>query len=117
MQYHKLAAAIFAYFLRRVYEKYFVLLLLLLLFYFHITALSIVRNVKIRFLDYSLTWTESEAVCIQEGGHLASIYDEVEQDFIVQLVHRYHLRNVCIGLNELRSVNTYEWTDGQPVTF
>jgi len=67
-------------------------------------------------IDYSLTWSESEAVCVAEGGHLVSIYDEVEQDFIIQLVHRYNFRNVWIGLNELRTVNTYEWTDGEPVS-
>lgn len=34
----------------------------------------------------SLTWLESEAACVKEGGHLVSINDMAEMDFIYSLV-------------------------------
>ena len=73
-------------------------------------------QILLLLLDYALTWAESEATCVQKGGHLVSIFDEVEQDFIIQLAHIYELPGIWIGLNELRSTNTYEWSDGESVS-
>ena len=68
------------------------------------------------------TWEESKEVCEKEGGYLAKITSQVENDKIEEFQKRmdpsgnkflYH-----IGLNDIAEEGIYRWeSDGSPMTF
>ncbi|XP_076807104.1 uncharacterized protein LOC143450437 isoform X3 [Clavelina lepadiformis] len=67
--------------------------------------------------DFSLTWAEAEAFCVEQGGHLVTIPDSVDQDFVFQQLAQSNFTDIWIGLNDLRSTYEYEWADGEQVTY
>ena len=61
-----------------------------------------------------LTWVEAEAYAVRLGGHLVTINDQAEQDW---LSATFTEEGVGIGLNDLASEGTWVWTSGEPVTY
>ena len=61
-----------------------------------------------------LTWVEAEAYAVRLGGHLVTINDQAEQDW---LSATFTQESVGIGLNDLASEGTWVWTSGEPVTY
>ena len=69
--------------------------------------------------DYYLlsegTWTESEAAAIGLGGHLATIDDAAENDFVST---RFGVvRSLWIGLTDANVEGTYVWASGAPLLY
>jgi hypothetical protein len=64
-------------------------------------------------LTAPMTWTNAEARAVNLGGHLASIADKAEDDFIRWTICGGAAAWVGLG-NALR---TWTWTDGTPVQF
>jgi len=59
------------------------------------------------------TWDQAEEICVQSGGHLASIGDGNENAFVAA-----HATQISwIGGNDLGHQGTWVWADGTPVTF
>ena len=65
------------------------------------------------------TWNEAEALCQKFGGHLASVEDKAESDYIYSMLRANNdLNHVWIGLSDSGHQNYYEkWSDGSPTTF
>ncbi len=84
------------------------------------------------------SWTEAEANANKLGGHLVTINDVEENEFIVQLAgnyftglehfydneQKYYIRggeeqtsDIWIGLNDKRNEGEYEWASGEPVDY
>jgi|GEM_PF-1025375 len=64
-------------------------------------------------------WTDAEAFAVSLGGHLASIADADENEFVRSQVLQFGGvdRRGWIGLNDAASINNYVWSDGSPVTY
>jgi hypothetical protein len=59
------------------------------------------------FIEESMNWNDSESACVSEGGHLASIHSEEEQDFVYGLVSRfaYWLGATCSEVHNISVLN------------
>ncbi|HYE60667.1 MAG TPA: lectin-like protein [Phycisphaerales bacterium] len=66
-----------------------------------------------------MLWTDAEAFAVSLGGHLASIADAEENEFVRSQVVNFGGvdRRAWIGLNDAASINNYVWSDGTPVNF
>ncbi|XP_054607456.2 macrophage mannose receptor 1 [Nothobranchius furzeri] len=61
-------------------------------------------------------WRDARTYCIQEGGNLVSIANEMEQAFLTtQLLH--HNDDVWIGMNDMNREMHFVWTNGKAITF
>ncbi|VDD96288.1 unnamed protein product [Enterobius vermicularis] len=63
----------------------------------------------------TLSWSEAERECNQEGGHLASIVDEFENVQVFDIVKQANLSVLTVWLGrlvKLSETGEYEWNDG-----
>lgn len=67
----------------------------------------------------SSSWTQSEAQAVALGGHLVTINDEAEQDWVYATFSAFGgiSRSLWIGLNDIASEGTFVWASGEPVTY
>lgn len=65
----------------------------------------------------AMNWHDANSFAQTMGGHLASVTDLAETDFVVQFLGRIGVSSVWIGLNDLASEGAYVWTTGEPATF
>jgi hypothetical protein len=65
------------------------------------------------------TWQASEAEAVALGGHLATINDAAEQDWIFSNFGSFNgtNRSLWIGLNDAAKEGTFTWISGEPVTY
>jgi Lectin C-type domain len=65
------------------------------------------------------TWTSSEAEAIALGGHLVTINDLGENQFLVFtfILNGHDTDPLWIGVNDAVSEGTYVWADGEPLSF
>ena len=65
------------------------------------------------------SWTLSEQAAVALGGHLVTIGDQAEQDWIVANFHNFQGVDIDIwtGLTDAAAEGTFVWISGQPVTF
>jgi hypothetical protein len=64
------------------------------------------------FLTSAGTWAEAEAEAVSHGGHLVSVNDAAEQDFINGMLSG----STWIGFTDEGS-SSWEWVSGDPVTY
>jgi hypothetical protein len=71
------------------------------------------------YLLNSHTWTESESEAILLGGHLATINDQAENDWIFNTFSTFGNidRALWIGLTDQSNEGTFSWASGEPVSF
>jgi hypothetical protein len=64
-------------------------------------------------------WTDSEAEAEALGGHLATIDNQAEEDWIYGIFSGYggQLHALWTGLNDLASPSNFVWASGAPVTY
>lgn len=69
-------------------------------------------------LNY-LSWPEAEKVAVGLGGHLATIVDAAENQWIFNTFSGYEggKRAMWIGLNDSANEGTWTWSSGAPVTY
>jgi len=67
----------------------------------------------------SQMWTSSEAEAITLGGHLATINDQAEQNWVFTTFGSYGgvQRLLWIGLNDVAVEGQFRWSSGEPVTY
>ena len=58
-----------------------------------------------------MNWDSARDYCQTEGGELASIHSEEENNAVVHLCHAMSA-DCWIGFNDLTVEHTFEWTDG-----
>ena len=65
------------------------------------------------------SWTASESEAVSLGGHLATIGNQAENDFVYVTFGAFLgvTRSLWIGLNDAALEGTFRWTSGEPLTF
>lgn len=64
-----------------------------------------------------LSWTQAEAFCVKQGGHLLSINTPDEQQFIERLLAYGAADNYWIGYTDKDQEGRWAWTSGETSTF
>ena len=67
-------------------------------------------------LDKS-TWTSAEAQAVSMGGHLTSINDQAENDWVWDTFSNRGKRSLWIGLIEKNKDGNFIWTNGDAVSY
>ena len=69
-------------------------------------------------LDYS-SWSEAEMAAIQLGGHLVTVNDQAEHDWIAANFHNFGGVDIDLwmGFNDVATEGTFVWSSGEPVSF
>ena len=63
-------------------------------------------------------WTAAEAEAITLGGHLVTINDQAENDFVFNTFANLHPNDdLWIGFSDVTVEGMFEWVSGEPVTF
>jgi hypothetical protein len=60
------------------------------------------------------TWQNAEAEAVSYGGHLATINDSAENDFLASV---FYFDRYWIGYNDYSEEGTFVWASGEAVTF
>ena len=68
---------------------------------------------RFRLYNLILSWQYAEAHCQAEGGHLASVRTEEEQQEVIRLKGGRRFR-VWLGGSDLEKEGSWRWTDGFP---
>jgi len=65
------------------------------------------------------SWTVAEQTAVALGGHLVTVNDQAEQDWLVLNFHNVGGVDVDVwtGLNDVVVEGTWEWISGEPVTY
>ena len=71
-----------------------------------------VRNAHTYYLLEAGSWTESEATAVSLGGHLATINDAAENQWIVDTFAGTGTDGYLIGLTDSALEGIYVWTSG-----
>ena len=61
-----------------------------------------------------MTWADAEAHAVSLGGHLVTINDQAEQDWLEATFTQPLLR---IGFNDIAAEGIWVWSSGEPVTY
>ncbi|CAJ0959263.1 unnamed protein product, partial [Mesorhabditis belari] len=68
-----------------------------------------------RLYEMDLHWIPAENYCRSMGGHLVSIMDKAENDFVHQIRRK---NNIWIGLNKINDTHqVYKWSDGSAADY
>jgi hypothetical protein len=73
--------------------------------------------------SYALTdttdWVRAEVSALSRGGHLTTIRNQAERDFVYQTFGNYNSqpRELWIGLHDTDLDGTHRWTSGEPVSY
>ncbi|KAJ8320164.1 hypothetical protein KUTeg_001751 [Tegillarca granosa] len=64
-------------------------------------------------------WDLAEANCVKRGGHLVTIQDIAEQNFILSTLRTLHFsgKGVWIGLTDYGHESRFTWSSGERLTF
>jgi Lectin C-type domain len=76
-------------------------------------------NGHIYYLLTQSTWIAAEAEAVSLGGHLVTINDSAENDWVASTFSVYNgiIRALWIGLSDRPEEGTFVWSSGDPVTF
>jgi RNA polymerase sigma factor (sigma-70 family) len=77
------------------------------------------NNHHIYILLRPATWEKSEAEAVALGGHLATIRNQAEEDWIFHTFGHYEggQRLLWIGLNDLDKKFHFSWTSGESISY
>ena len=64
-----------------------------------------------------MAWTDAEALAQLEGGHLATIHNQAENDWLTQTFYSPDYYAFWIGLSDAAQEGTWVWSSGEPVTY
>lgn len=73
---------------------------------------------RYKFFEHKMSWPRAKASCEAFGGHLVTISDQDEQDFIAKLPPKVDSANrVWIGLSDRQSEGEWQWVTGEKMSF
>ena len=67
----------------------------------------------IRIFNSPSTWLSALVTCVKEGGILASVQSEEEQDTLTRLSPA----GAWIGLSDIQGEGSFSWVDGAPLNY
>lgn len=72
--------------------------------------------------EYALTspglaWIDAEAEAVAWGGHLVTINNQDEQDWLANTFPYADYPGLWIGINDVTEEGVWEWLSGEPVTY
>lgn len=70
-----------------------------------------------QFFDVALSWEDAENMCVEMGGHLASVNSVAEQSFLMRLTDSVSTENIWIGGYYDTLTNQWMWTDGSDFSY
>ena len=62
-------------------------------------------------------WNSAEIVCVNNGGHLASVTSEAIMGYLVDRMKEKRVPNIWIGANDKDQEGVWRWTDNTPWGF
>lgn len=68
----------------------------------------------------SFGWTAAEALALTLGGHLVTINDQTENDWVIANFGQYPSgtdNDLLLGLHDSNLEGSFEWSSGEPLTF
>lgn len=78
-------------------------------------------NGHVYYLLSQSDWHTAETEAVNLGGHLVTINDQAEQEFVWQNFIRVYgedaQRSFWIGLNDIANEGRFVWSSGEPVTY
>lgn len=71
------------------------------------------------FLLTSSSWTEAEALAVSMGGHLVTVNDAAENDWVVSTFSNFggQPRALWTGLTDSAQEGIFTWSSGEPVSY
>jgi hypothetical protein len=69
------------------------------------------------YLLSAASWTVSQAEAIALGGHLATVRNAAENQWLVETFSAESSRHLWIGLTDAIEEGRFEWIGGEPVSF
>ncbi len=71
------------------------------------------------YLSVDTNWNAAEALGVGIGGHLATINDATENNWVVGTFSNFggQPRVLWIGLNDVAQEGVFQWVSGEPVTY
>lgn len=63
------------------------------------------------------TWNDAKAYCESEGGYLAAITSQQENDFLYDYICQRGYESAYFGLTDAGSEGTWSWCNGEPVSY
>ncbi len=71
------------------------------------------------FLLTPSPWTEAEAAAVTMGGHLVTVHDASENDWLLSTFSNFggQPRALWTGLNDSAQEGVFVWSSGEPVTY
>ncbi len=67
--------------------------------------------------DTGYIWEDVEALCESYGGHLLTITDEAERDFIIEFLKDGKKSTYWLGATDVEEEGTFRWVTGEPWEF
>lgn len=73
------------------------------------------KNNRYKIYDLNMTWEEAKAYCESQGGHLATIANQEENDFIYNYIKEQGYESVYFGLELVN--NSWQWVTGEEFNY
>ncbi len=70
-----------------------------------------------RYFVHPVSWAEADVYCRNLGGHLVTISDAAENEFVRLMMQNGGYGEAWIGSNDIGHVGTYTWVTGEPFTY
>lgn len=80
-------------------------------------GLFIYNNHEYALTSPALTWLDAEAKAVAWGGHLVTINDQVEQDWLTNTFPYADYPGLWIGINDVTEEGVWVWLSEEPVTY
>lgn len=78
-----------------------------------LTAMGVYNGHRYYLSNTPMSWSAANQLCLQNGGHLATISDALENQFITD-----HLTSIgWLGFSDQGSEGTWEWITGEPLVY
>lgn len=75
------------------------------------------NNGDAAFCFVAATWSDAEADCVDQGGHLISIHSQGIQDFVTSEAFAIQGTDWWHGFNDIAAEGTFAWSDNTMVNF
>ena len=79
-------------------------------------VLNPTTNHEYALIDERMNWWEAQQFCVNQGGHLVTIINAAENEFISAFANQIG-ETILIGLTDEQTEGEFHWITGEPVTY